>query len=247
MRKQTGLFVVGLIGLAALLACTLGGTAVPPTNTAPPPTTVSPPTDTTAPPTDTSPAPTDTAPAPTDTTAPPTDTALPPTESGPCAVTVTGSTTVYTRPSLEADVFGTLTPDIPIEPGALTADGWIGFDPGVAQAANVGPFRLRWVQNGGPVTLSGDCSSVPVIVGPPTGVCFEMFMETTDVHSAPDAASSVITTAQSQDYVAVDGQSGSWLRVDLSQGNLGLSGAGWIPSDAANFNGPCDSLPDVTP
>ena len=25
-----------------------------------------------------------------------------------------------------------------------TADGWLGFDPGVAQAANVGIFRLRW-------------------------------------------------------------------------------------------------------
>lgn len=46
---------------------------------------------------------------------------------------------------------------------ARTEDGWVGFDPGVAQAENAGLRRLRWIQESDDVTLKGDdCDSVPV-------------------------------------------------------------------------------------
>ena len=44
-----------------------------------------------------------------------------------------------------SDIFGTISVGDTHEALARTADGWVGFDPGVAQAANVGLARHRWV------------------------------------------------------------------------------------------------------
>lgn len=56
--------------------------------------------------------------------------------------------------------------------GVKTADGWWGFEPGVAQAASSGLFRLRWVLEGtSGLTFGGDCEGVPVVPGPEAGVC----------------------------------------------------------------------------
>lgn len=42
-------------------------------------------------------------------------------------------------------------------------DGWIGFDPGVAQADRQGMERLRWVHDNGDATISGEhCANLPV-------------------------------------------------------------------------------------
>ena len=232
MKTQPRILLISLSVLIAALACTLGAA---PTVTVPPP----PPTET----------------APTLTVLPPSDTPVPPTEAptatpgpaGTCELHVASDTTVYNRPSLSADAFGTLTSEETLQPTAVTADGWFGFDPGVAQAANVGPFRLRWVQNGPDLTTTGDCAGLPIIVGPPPGVCFEMFMETTDIHPSPDATSAMIATAQSQDYAAAIGQTTGWYLLDLSLGSLGIAQQGWMPEAAGNFNGPCDSLPVATP
>jgi hypothetical protein len=45
---------------------------------------------------------------------------------------------------------------------ARTADGWIGFDPGIAQAGREGVSRLRWIQETDAVSLSGtQCNDLP--------------------------------------------------------------------------------------
>ena len=45
---------------------------------------------------------------------------------------------------------------------AWTADGWVGFDPGVAQAGNIGLAHHRWVFLG--VIISPSClSSVDLV------------------------------------------------------------------------------------
>ncbi len=63
-------------------------------------------------------------------------------------------------------------------------DGWLGFDPGVAQAANIGVFRLRWMPPGAPVSLDGDCVSVPIEPWVPLpGVCYQMSMGPVEVHT----------------------------------------------------------------
>lgn len=64
----------------------------------------------------------------------------------PCSFAANKDLTAYRLPDASSDVFGTLpagTDQYRIS--ARTADGWIGFDPGVAQAGNVGLARNRWI------------------------------------------------------------------------------------------------------
>lgn len=165
--------------------------------------------------------------------------------AGRCELVANGETTVYQRPSTDAGVFGTMAPGDRIAAGAATDDGWIGFDPGIAQAANVGVFRLRWVQRGDGISLEGACSDLPVVAGPPAGVCFTMAMEDIPVYSEPATSSATIATMHSGDYAKVAGTTGDWFEIDLSVGSLGLSETGWMSSQSVNFNGPCESLPPV--
>jgi hypothetical protein len=65
---------------------------------------------------------------------------------GPCNFSGTEPLTVYRLPDLSSDVFGTLSGGETHEILAYTADGWIGFDPGFAQAGNIGLAHHRWVQ-----------------------------------------------------------------------------------------------------
>lgn len=172
-----------------------------------------------------------------------------PTGTGACTPTATAAFDVYTRPSLLAQVFGTLTPDFPpISIGGRTADGWLGFDPGVAQAANIGVFRLRWIPPGAPVSLSGDCASVPIEPWVPApGVCYQMSMAPAEVHSAADPTSSVSHTLVMGEFVAVTGETGTgWLFVNGNDGNVpGV--IGYIPKAEMNATGPCESIPTVSP
>lgn len=172
-----------------------------------------------------------------------------PTGTGACTPVATSAFDVYTRPSLMADVFGSLTPDFPpVSIAGRTADGWLGFDPGVAQAANIGVFRLRWIPPGAPVSLSGDCASVPVEAWVPApGVCFQMSMAPVEVHTAADPSSSVSHTLMVGEFVAVTGQTGTgWLFVNGNEGNVpGV--VGYIPQLEMNANGPCEAIPVVAP
>ena len=161
----------------------------------------------------------------------------------PCALVAEEEVTVYDRPSDEASVFGALPAGEGQVVEALTADDWVGFEPGVAQAANVGIFRLRWVYVDD-VLLSGDCTAAPVVEGPPPNVCFTMPMETTSVYVEPDAGSEVLETLEVGDYAAVTARGDEWAQVSLAPGNLGLEVDGWVRSETLNLNGSsCADLP----
>ncbi len=133
------------------------------------------------------------------------------------------------------------------EAEASTGDGWIGFEPGVAQAANVGVFRLRWIPPEADVGLEGACEDLPEVKGPPVGVCFTMPMDEIDVYAAPDPEAEVIATMAPGDYTAVTAIGETWAQVDLSVGNLDLVAEGWIDVLTLNLNGPCEALPTPSP
>ncbi len=166
-----------------------------------------------------------------------------------CTLTATGAVTAYNRPSYDAEVFADLPDDMPLRVTAQTADGWIGFNPAYAQAANIGVFRHRWVPPGSAIALTGDCDQIPVVEGPAPGVCFTMPMGEVPVYSDPSTSASVITTLQINDYAAVNGvtQDDAWMQLDLGLGNVGMSGIGWMERNHANLNGPCEELPALSP
>jgi hypothetical protein len=164
-----------------------------------------------------------------------------------CTFTAAAATTIYQRPSLSADLFFEATAGFAANPQAQTADGWLGFDPAIAQAANTGPFRLRWIPPGS-ADLSGDCDHLPTVWGPPAGLCFLMPMAATDVHDQPDAGSPLVTRLTPDNYAAVDGiNRDNWIHVDLGPGNTGFNNSGWVGPDDVNFNGPCDLPLSATP
>lgn len=225
------LSVMSVLALAAL-ACSLTGTPAAPTPSVPPPQ-----------PTETLP------PLPSDTPAP---TAVPaptlPSGSGPCQATSSADITIYTRPSFSADVFSTIALTDPVTITSRSADGWLGFDPGVAQAANIGVFRLRWIPPGASVTLTGNCAGLPVESWVPApGVCYQMSMGPVDVHAAANPTSAVSHTLMVGEFVSVTGRTGTgWLFVNGNDGNVpGV--IGFIAELEMNASGPCDSIPVVSP
>jgi len=179
--------------------------------------------------------------SPTPTIALPTDT-----PSGPCEATAPAEVTIYMRPDPAAEVFSTQGPGFSIEITAQTATGWLGFDPGVAQAANIGSFRLRWLDPS-TVETTGDCGSLPVVWGPPAEGCFDMPMEDVEVHAGPSDASPILATLHVEEFAAILGLNGAgWAKVDLGPGNTGLAVVGWVDAATLNMNGPCEALPTVT-
>jgi hypothetical protein len=178
-------------------------------------------------------SPTPTIPAPTDT------------PSGPCEATAASEVTIYMRPDPAAEVFSTQGAGFSIEITAQTASGWLGFDPGVAQAANIGSFRLRWLDPAA-VQTSGDCAGLPIVWGPPAEGCFDMPMDDVDVYAEPSLASAVLTTLHVEEFAEVLGLNGSgWAMVDLGPGNTGSTVVGWVEASTLNMNGPCEGLPEL--
>ena len=169
-------------------------------------------------------------------------------EIGYCKLVAVGPVTAYRRPSFAATEFAEVPVDIILEALAQTSDGWIGFDPATAQAANIGVFRLRWVPPGSALEMSEDCASLPIVEGPKPGICFTMPMSETPIYSSPDTSTEVVATLVLEDYVEVEGRYGSdWVRVDLSEGNLAMPIMGWMESFHLNLNCPNMDLPEVSP
>jgi hypothetical protein len=86
-----------------------------------------------------------------------------------CRITVHVATSVYRQPNFDEPV-GTLAAEQVIEGLVHTADGWYGFDPGVAQADARGLDRLHWLPILDPTapiqTLTAACGAVPDVVYP---------------------------------------------------------------------------------
>lgn len=87
---------------------------------------------------------------------------VPSTPEGPCSLTTNTAITVYRLPDGSSDLFGTMSPGETYEALARTADGWVGFDPGVAQAGNIGLAHHRWIQLN--ASLSSSCLSAVNLV-----------------------------------------------------------------------------------
>lgn len=159
----------------------------------------------------------------------------------PCTGWPLAATRAYTRASKAARAFGSVSPGDALAVVGRDADGWWAFAPGTAQAANVGPFRLRWLPPDAPLRLQGACRGLPLKVSPPPGVCFEMAMVATPIRARPRQDAPVTATLPADGYVRVTGgASGGWLRVDAGSGSKPGRGSGWIAPQAVNVNGPCD-------
>ena len=167
-----------------------------------------------------------------------------PTSTGTCVVTAVNSVTAYFRASASTDEqFGTLGASQTVQATVRTADGFFGFDPGVAQAGNSGLFRMRWVLKTHEVTTSPGCTSLPTVTSPIAGICYAMIMTDTSIYSSPDATSSVLVTLHLNDYAMVTASAPGWYTLDLNVGTAGIENLGYLQdSNLGGFNGPCDGF-----
>ena len=86
----------------------------------------------------------------------------PPSATEPCTFTANEPLTAHRLPNDTSDVFGVISTGAAYKVLAQTAEGWVGFDPGVAQAGNIGLAHHRWVYLN--ATLSPSClSSVDLV------------------------------------------------------------------------------------
>lgn len=164
------------------------------------------------------------------------------TPQGPCEFTGTTDLTVYRLPVAGSDIFGTLPAGETHEVLARTADGWIGFDPGVAQAGNTGLARHRWILLN--ASLSPFClAEVPVV----TLGDVEHDMGALNLNPAELVITNVVldkTTVASGDRVAVE------VTVE-NQGDAIATGYdvvliphyGWGPPNPAGL----ELIPDLAP
>jgi hypothetical protein len=150
---------------------------------------------------------------------------------------------IYNRPSAASDVFGTFGPGDTFHASARTADGFYGFEPGSAQAGNVGIFRLRWVLKTVDVTASPGCASLPIVVAPIAGICYAMMMGDTPIYSSADAASALLTTMHMNDYAMITGHEPGWFTLDLNVASPAMDNLGYLQeSQLGGLNGPCEGF-----
>jgi hypothetical protein len=171
----------------------------------------------------------------------PVETPIPtdPPSSDPCRFEASRQYPAYNFPSTSAPVFGYLSTGDEVFPTHRTANGFYGFEPGVAQAGNVGLFRLRWFLKTSYIPSSGNCSGLPVVLGPMAEICYVVLDADTPLYASDDSSSAVVGNLNEGDYVMQLSSGVSWVNVDLNVGSEQLDVTGWIPRDLVIYQGAC--------
>lgn len=142
--------------------------------------------------------------------------------------------TAFERPDQEADIFGVILKGETVELLVRTSEGWLGFDPGTAQAGNTGSFRFRWIM---PDSSIQETDSLEIAWGPEPGITYVMTYEDTPVYSFPDTASAIIASISGNSAAAVEDTLSGWIFADLKQSPFPRSILGWIRCEGVSLNG----------
>ena len=176
------------------------------------------------------------------------------TPSAPCQVIFNGPVTAYATADLASTATQLSAGDGGMVMGQSPDGAWIAFDPGIAQAGNLGVARARWVQASADISLQGDCASLPPLSPLPASgsFCMMTFGQATPAYQQPDTASPVVTTLTSNDTAMIAGQLASgwyaWSDPGASAGATGTILLHWIAaSDQVQLVGACDALPVFYP
>jgi len=167
------------------------------------------------------------------------------------------SVAIYMQPSLDAEVFATLGNAVLGEVRGRTTDGWYAIDPGVAQAGNVGIYRLRWVRADAPVVLEGTCGYIPPAnyqappLPPGAADCTLAATADVTVYRQYDVgAGEAGTLPLGATVPAVGITRDGWYAIDAGMPqapNVGLYRLRWIsPGAAVTANDACRFLPVIS-
>jgi len=160
-----------------------------------------------------------------------------------CVLVCLDSLDVFTRPDSAALLFSRLAPGNEVSVSGVTADGWLGYDPGVAQAANIGSFRLRWIAGDEGFEIDGELGDVPLVWGPPAEITFAMIYEPLPLFSEPNNGSVIMDSLPGSSAASIVSRTENWYELDLNIGTIGQDITGWIESADVSVNGNLDSIP----
>ncbi|MCK5841837.1 MAG: hypothetical protein KAH31_06705 [Candidatus Sabulitectum sp.] len=143
------------------------------------------------------------------------------------------TTDTFTRPDPDSDIWAELLPGEGVSLEVRTESGWLGFDPGVAQAANTCSFRYRWLPPG---TATVSVEGLPVVWAPSLYVSYAMTQVETPVYAGQDTTSTPLAVIPANSAVAIVGISVIWFRVDMNDSPEEVDIQGWILSEAISIN-----------
>lgn len=161
-----------------------------------------------------------------------------------CILIASDSIDIMLRPDSTASKWSTLPPGDSVTVSGRTENGWLGFDPGVAQAANTGSFRLRWVMSGAAFSMKGNVGIVPVVWGPEPGIPYAMIYEDSPIYQNPDTLSEQTDSVSAGSAASVISKTAGWYLLNLEEGSEPRTGEGWIPEQIVSINGDIDSIPE---
>ncbi len=150
---------------------------------------------------------------------------------------------VYCRPSSQADLFGVVCPGESLMVCSRTAGGWLGFQPGVAQAGNIGPFRFRWVRPDSS-SMPSDTVSLRWVEPLAPRAVYLMAYDTVAVRAYPDPESERVGSLAGGGWARVEARDSSGRWVLLSGGEC--AARGWASLTAAGLSGDPDTLPTIS-
>jgi hypothetical protein len=160
-----------------------------------------------------------------------------------CILIATDTLKIYTRPDTLAALWSFIEPGDSVIVTGRTEDSWPGFDPGVAQAGNIGSFRLRWIFPEGNYRIEGDEESVPMVWGPEAGVTYAMILADSELFSSPDSNHSPVDTVSAGSIAEIIQRAGNeWYELDFSTGSLALDLVGWMQTMTVSINGNINSV-----
>ncbi|MBN1149820.1 hypothetical protein JXA84_01205 [candidate division WOR-3 bacterium] len=152
-------------------------------------------------------------------------------------VEILHESSAYFRPSEASRLFYEFQPQDVIKIEAVSDSGWLGFDPGIAQAANTGVFRFRWLKNDSSVALRGDTSCLLKFSSPDPFLTYNMFFEGVKIYSEKDSFSIPLFSALCGDYAEIISPiDEDWIEVDFSRGFPSMDLKGWIEKSDLNVN-----------
>ena len=164
-------------------------------------------------------------------------------EQSHCLLISLDSIPVFQRPDSCAAVWSMLAAFEGVVLSGRTVDGWLGFDPGVAQAANIGSFRLRWISEGENFVIDGELDSVSVVWGPGADITYAMIYQDSPLFAEPDSLSTVIDSIPSGSAAGIILRTEEWYLLDLNESPLEDSVQGWIQSLPVSVSGDLDTIP----
>lgn len=149
----------------------------------------------------------------------------------------------YARPDVDSSVWGVLVPGEDLELACRTETGWLGFDPGTAQAGNSGSFRYRWVPPAGNYTIAASPLELPLVWGPSGSVPYAMTFDRVPVRVEPDSLSFVADSLPCSSAAGIVSRFGDWFLVDPAMGPSPEVRTGWVSLEDVSISGSLDSVP----